>query len=163
MINHLSAKSNFSGSPPMLILGPVVFHLKTAAYQTFQRSTSFNWATLQRLNTGSKPLLKNLTANGPAAQYINIGEDKIHLEGVIYLQIAGSVFYISFMRSVANSGMPQPLLGCDGGIFGLWIIERIDQTNSIFATRGAPRKVEFKLDLKRYYSDNTALNVLSSI
>ncbi|MCZ6913068.1 MAG: phage tail protein [Rickettsia endosymbiont of Ixodes persulcatus] len=163
MINHLSIKSNFSGSPPMLILGPVVFHLKTAAYQTFQRSTSFNWATLQRLNTGSKLLLKNLTANGPAAQYINIGDDKIHLEGVIYLQIASSIFYMSFMRSIASLGTPLPLLSCDGSIAGLWIIERIDQTNSIFATRGAPRKVEFKLDLKRYNSDSAILNVLGAI
>ena len=160
MINHLSIKSNFSGTPPMLILGPVVFHLNTAAYQTYQRSTSYNWVTLQRLNTGSIPILKNLTASGPAAQFINIGEDKIHLEGIIYLQIAGSLFYISFMRTIASLGVPLPLLGCDGGIFGLWLIERIDQTNTIFATRGAPRKVEFKLDLKRYHSDNAILGLL---
>lgn len=159
MINYLSIKPNFSGSPPMLMLGPVVFHLKTAAYQTFQRSTSFNWATLQRLNSGSIPVLKNLTATGPAAQFINLGDDKIYLEGIIYLQIASSLFYISFMRAIASLGIPLPLLGCDGGIFGLWIIETIDENNSIFSARGAPRKVEFKLALKRYYSDITPLNV----
>lgn len=143
----------FNGLMPMLILGPVIFQLGTAAYQTFQRSTRFNWVELPRLNPGTTPLLKKISATGPAAQFINLGDDTIHLEGVIYLQLTGSQLFISFMRLTASLGLPLPLIGCDGSILGLWIIERIDQTNSIFTARGIPRKVEFKLDLKRYYPD----------
>ena len=145
----------------MLMLGPIFFELKTAAYQTLQRSTQYTWAELPRLNPGSIPVLKNIGASGPAAQFINLGNDTIHLEGIIYSELSnGSQSFISFMRFTAGLGLPLPLLSCDGSILGVWIIERIDQTNSIFAARGMPRKIEFKLDLKRYYPDLTVANVL---
>lgn len=163
MVNNLTSKKQFSGSAPMLILGPVIFHLKTTPYQSFQRTTSFNWATLQRLNAGSMPLSKNINASGPAAQFISLGEDKIHLEGIIYLQIAESVYYLSFMRYVAGLGIPLPLLGCDGSILGLWLIERIEQKESFFAARGAAQKIEFSLDIKRYYTENKIMNRLGLI
>lgn len=163
MINYITSKKQFSGSAPMLILGPVVFHLKTAAYQAFQRTTHFNWIELQRLNAGSISFLKNLRVSGPAAQFISLGEDKINIDGIIYLQIAGSAYYLSFMRYIAGLGVPLPLIGCDGSILGLWIIERIEQKESLFATRGAAQKIEFSLNLKRYYTENTISNMVGLI
>ncbi len=60
------------------------------------------------------------------------------------------------MRKVAADGKPLTLIsakGMVGKIHSDWVIKRIEETGTIFAAGGAPRKVEFRMSLQFYGGD----------
>ncbi|PAV09400.1 hypothetical protein CBG25_02930, partial [Arsenophonus sp. ENCA] len=46
-------------------------------------------------------------------------------------------------------GKAWPFLDGEGNIYGMFVIEEISQSKSLFFADGAPRKIEFTLKLKR--------------
>ena len=134
----------------MMQLGPIRFSIGTAAYQNLQRSTQYAWKVRERVVPEA---LKRLGLGGPGYQYNGPGDDTINLNGTIYPQFNGGAMQVSLMRLAAGTGVPLPLIEGSGFILGLWIITRIGETNSIFFANGESRKIEFTLELKRYYED----------
>ncbi|RMT70214.1 hypothetical protein ALP29_03642 [Pseudomonas syringae pv. avii] len=129
----------------MLALGMFVFSLPTAAYQELQRQTEWRHASNNRVGAA------------PARQFVGRGDDSITLPGVILPELAGSTLSLDILRLMANTGKAWPMVEGSGRIYGLWIIDSLSETKSIFFRDGTPRRIEFTLSLKRIDDDQVDL------
>lgn len=121
----------------MMTLGMFVFSLPTLAYQELQRQTEWRHPSTSRI--GARP----------ARQYIGPGEDSITLPGVLVPELAGEVLALDTLRIMADTGKAWPLIEGTGKIYGLWVIESLSETRTLFFRDGAARRIEFTLSLKR--------------
>ena len=58
---------------------------------------------------------------------------------------------------MANSGKAWPMVEGSGRIYGLWVIESLTETKTIFFRDGTPRRIEFSITLKRIDDDSLDL------
>ena len=144
----------------MLSLGMFVFSLSTLAYQELQRQT--NWRHASNSRVGAPPAL----------QFVGRGDDTITLPGIILPELAGSVLSLDTLRLMANTGKAWPMVEGTGRIYGLWVIESLSETKTVFFRDGTPRRIEFTLTLKRTDDDridllgaatSTGLNILRGL
>lgn len=129
----------------MCALGMFVFSLSTAAYQELQRQTDWRHASNNRVGAA------------PARQFVGRGDDSITLPGIIFPELAGSVLSLDALRLMANTGKAWPMVEGSGRIYGLWVIESLSETKTIFFSNGTPRRIEFTLSLKRTDDDRIDL------
>lgn len=144
----------------MLSLGMFVFSLSTLAYQELQRQT--NWRHASNSRVGAPPAL----------QFVGRGDDTVTLPGIILPELAGSVLSLDALRLMANTGKAWPMVEGTGRIYGLWVIESLSETKTVFFRDGTPRRIEFTLTLKRTDDDridllgaatSTGLNILRGL
>ncbi|MEH6564579.1 MAG: phage tail protein [Halopseudomonas sp.] len=133
----------------MMALGLFVFSLHTAAYQDFQRQTNWRHPSSSRVGAA------------PARQFVGKGEDTITLSGLLVPELAGSRLSLDALRLMADTGKAWPLVEGTGRIYGLWIIESMSQTHTLFFRDGAPRRIEFSLTLQRV--DDSQIELLGDI
>lgn len=119
----------------MMTLGSYRFGLSTAAYQEFKRTTEYRWASQAVLN------------RTPSMQFIGPGADSITLTGIIYTQFKGGLKQLDNMRAEAAKGEALLLTDGLGNIHGDWAIKRIEEKQSNFVVKGAPRKQGFSMVL----------------
>jgi len=62
---------------------------------------------------------------------------------------------LDVLRYMAESGSAWPMIEGTGRILGVWVIESISETRTIFFRDGAARRIEFTLSLKRIDNDRT--------
>lgn len=129
----------------MMALGMFVFSLSTVAYQELQRQTEWRHVSNTRIGTA------------PARQFVGRGDDSITLPGVILPELAGSVLSLDTLRLMANTGKAWPMVEGSGRIYGLWVIESLSETKTVFFRDGTPRRLEFTLNLKRIDDDRIDL------
>nr|DAH88461.1 MAG TPA: hypothetical protein [Caudoviricetes sp.] len=129
----------------MLALGMFVFSLSTAAYQELQRQTEWRHASNSRIGAV------------PARQFLGRGDDTITLPGIILPELAGSALSLDAIRLMANIGKAWPMVEGSGRIYGLWVIESLSETKTLFFRDGTPRRIEFNLSLKRIDDDRIDL------
>ena len=129
----------------MCALGMFVFSLSTAAYQELQRQTDWRHASNNRVGVA------------PARQFVGRGDDSITLPGIIFPELAGSALSLDALRLMANTGKAWPMVEGSGRIYGLWVIESLSETKTIFFSNGTPRRIEFTLSLKRTDDDRIDL------
>lgn len=129
----------------MCALGMFVFSLSTAAYQELQRQTDWRHASNNRVGAA------------PARQFVGRGEDSITLPGIIFPELSGSALSLDALRLMANTGKAWPMVEGSGRIYGLWVIESLSETKTIFFSNGTPRRIEFTLSLKRTDDDRIDL------
>jgi phage protein U len=129
----------------MLALGMFVFSLSTAAYQELQRQTDWRHPSSSRVGAA------------PARQFVGRGDDSISLPGVILPELTGSFLSLDALRLMANTGKAWPMVEGSGRIYGLWIIESLSETKTLFFRDGTPRRIEFTLSLKRIDDDRIDL------
>lgn len=132
----------------MLALGMFVFSLHTAAYQEMQRQTDWRHPSNNRVGTQ------------PARQFLGRGDDAITLPGIILPELAGTILSLDALRQMADTGKAWPMVEGTGRLCGLWIIENITETRSLFFADGAARRIEFTLALKRV--DDGRVDLLGS-
>lgn len=133
----------------MMALGLYVFSLSTAAYQDFQRQTSWRHPSSNRIGAA------------PVRQFLGKGEDTITVSGLIVPEIAGNRLSLDALRLMADTGKAWPLVEGTGRIYGLWVIESMSETNTLFFRDGAPRRIEFSLTLQRV--DDSRIELLGNI
>ena len=129
----------------MLALGMFVFSLSTLAYQELQRQTEWRHPSSSRVGTA------------PARQFIGRGDDSITLPGIIFPELAGTTLSLDALRLMANTGKAWPMIEGSGRIYGLWVIESLSETKTVFFRDGTPRRIEFTLSLKRIDDDQLDL------
>ncbi len=125
----------------MARLGEFEFSLDTAPFQNMERSSSFKWATVERVGTK------------PALQFTGADAESVTLSGVIYPHFRGGLGQIEYLRSMASDGAPYDLYVTNervGDHLGLFVIESIRETRTVFFEDGAPKKIEFTITLKEY-------------
>ncbi len=133
----------------MMALGLFVFSLSTAAYQDFQRQTAWRHPSSNRVGAA------------PVRQFLGKGNDTITLSGLIVPELAGKRLSLDTLRLMGDSGKAWPLVEGTGRIYGLWIIESLSETNTLFFQDGAPRRIEFSLTLQRV--DDSRIELLGNI
>lgn len=122
-------------------LGEYRFSISTAAYDNFERSSSWRWTEQSRIG------------RRPALQYAGPGKDDITLAGTIYPFYSGGIGQLPKMREMADTGKPLMLVDGLGKVWGKWCIKSISETQSSFLQGGVPRKIVFRLSLARYGED----------
>ena len=71
---------------------------------------------------------------------------------------------LTAMRLMADTGKSFPLISGTGKIYGLWVIDSLNETQTYFFKNGKPRLVEFSLTLKKTQTAGVLVgNVLGSI
>lgn len=133
----------------MMALGLFVFMRSTLPYQEFQRQTDWRHPTNSRV--GARP----------ASQFVGVGDDKITLGGVLLPEIAGSRLSLDLLRLMADAGEAWPLIEGTGRIHGLFVVENLSETGTVFFSDGAPRRIEFSLGLRRV--DDGLVDMLGSV
>ncbi|WP_434155804.1 phage tail protein [Pseudomonas sp. JZ134] len=127
----------------MMALGRFIFSLSTLAYQELQRQTEYRHASSSRVGAP------------PARQFVGKGDDSITLPGWVAPELTGTAASLDVLRYMAESGSAWPMIEGTGRIMGVWVIESISETRTIFFRDGAARRIEFTLSLKRIDNDRT--------
>ena len=125
----------------MMALGEYRFSLTTAAYEEFTHSAEYRWAAQERLG------------RLPARQYLGPGSETVSLRGVLHPHYRGGMGQLDRMRTEAARGEPLRMTEGNGRIWGDWVVTRVEETRRVFDADGAPRRVEFRLELARYGED----------
>lgn len=120
----------------MMALGLFVFSLQTASYQELQRVT--NWRHPSNSRVGDRP----------AYQFTGKGEDTITLKGTIHHELTGNRMTLDTLREMGDTGKAYVLIEGTGKIYGLVVIDSLEDTKTYFFKDGAARKTDFTLNLK---------------
>lgn len=134
----------------MMMLGPFRFGIDRLAFQELSRTSGYTWAEIERVGAA------------PALQYTGREADTMSLPGVFYPHFKGGLSQLPAMRLAAEQGLPMPLITGYGFFLGTWVITRIDETQTVFFRDGAPRKVDFVIELKQYQSPTDLVRVAIS-
>ena len=120
----------------MMSLGVFVFELVTLPYQEMQRRTDWKHARIERIGTRA------------ANQFMGPGEDAISLTGVLVPGI-GKYSKLETIREMATLGFSRLLINGQGVNLGEYVITALDTRETLFFVDGAPRKIDFAIDLSR--------------
>ncbi|MDN8165543.1 phage tail protein [Acinetobacter baumannii] len=135
----------------MMIFGMFVFSIPTATYQQLQRTTTWKHPSNSRVG------------DMPAYQFTGKGEDVITLDGTIVPEF-GSQLSLTALRLMGDTGKSFPLIAGNGKIYGLWVLNSVNETQSYFFKDGTPRKIEFTLTLEKTTTAGVLIgNVLGSV
>lgn len=130
-------------------LGIFVFQLKTAPFEKLARSSSWRWAS------------QNRVGQRPAYQHVGPGEDTITLTGSLVPELTGGRATLDALRLMADSGKAWPFIDGEGHIYGLWFIASMQETRSVLFKDGAARKIDFSLTLKK--ADDSKVEQIGSL
>ena len=133
----------------MMALGLVVFRLPTSAYQELERDTS--WRHPKQSRVGRRP----------SRQFTGPDEDSIELKGVLMPEIGGSSLSLDTLRIMGDTGAAWPLIQGNGRVFGLYIIERVKEGQSVLMSDGTPQRISFSVTLSRV--DDDLVDILGDI
>ncbi|MEM1077467.1 MAG: phage tail protein [Pseudomonadota bacterium] len=124
-----------------IALGAFNFAVNGATHQRMQREASYRWAPVNRIGVT------------PAMQFTGPGVQTLSLEGVIYPHFRGGLRQVELMRAQAGLGQPMMMVDGMGWVFDQWVITKVSETSSVFMADGAPRKIEFSMQLSSYGGD----------
>ncbi|UXY16716.1 phage tail protein [Chitiniphilus purpureus] len=125
----------------MMALGMFVFGLRSVPYQELQRQLAWRHASTARVGLR------------PARQYLGKDDETITLSGVLLPQLTGGPASLAELETMGDEGAAWPLLDGEGHIYGLYVIESLQTTASLFFSDGTARRIEFSLVLKRIDDD----------
>ncbi|MCS4503902.1 phage tail protein [Arhodomonas aquaeolei] len=120
----------------MMMLGPFMFSVGTAAPRQISRTARYSWPSQDRV--GRRPLL----------QWTGRGAERIEIEGTIYPEFKGGLRQVQAMRELAGQGKRWLLVDGLGVVYGLFAILQVEETGSIYDKHGAPRRISFRLQLE---------------
>jgi phage protein U len=126
----------------MMMLGEYQFSLDTAAYQSLRRRSEYRWPSQDRLG------------RLPARQFVGPGSESIDIDGAIYPHYRGGLGQMTRLRDIAGKGRPQRLVDGRGISWGLWCVESIEESQTVFLGNGDPRRIDFRMVLARYGEDS---------
>jgi phage protein U len=119
-------------------LGQFVFSLSTLAYAELQRRTSWKHASTSRVGGRN------------ARQFTGAGDDAITLTGWFAPdQLGGKLSSLTELRTMGDAGDAYVLVDGAGSVYGAFVIEGLDEGQTLHAKDGTPRRVEFTLSLMR--------------
>lgn len=125
------------GPPMMMMLGMFPMMLETLPYDSLQHHTAWRHASNSRVGVR------------PATQFLGPDDETIQLSAKLLPAITGGSATIESLRAMAATGKAWPLIEGTGVFYGLFVIESIDSTKSVFFQDGAARQIDFQMQLKR--------------
>lgn len=129
----------------MLSLGLFVFMRQTTPYQNMNRNIDYRWPTNNRIGLR------------PAAQFLGVDSEKITLSGALLPELTGGKLSLLALELMAEQGKAWPLIEGNGTLYGMFVIESLSQTGTLFFADGSARRIEFTLKLLRVDESLTAM------
>lgn len=125
-----------------MCLGQFAFTTDTLTFTEIQRQRTWQYAD-------------NAVAIGrKKRQFIGSGEDSISLPGLIYQEHGfGNRVAIDDLAAMADTGQGFVLVDGSGYLYGVYIIDSIDETKQVLLFNGVPRKIDFTIKLSRVDDD----------
>lgn len=127
----------------LMSLGEFIFEINTAPFETFKRQNAWRWPSNSR------------TTSTNAHQFTGKDEESVDLAGVLMPEVSGGPSNLRQLREMADKGEPYLMMAGNGEIFGYYIITNISEDRSYFLADGTAQKIDFSLQLKRYYDRPT--------
>ena len=119
-------------------LDQFVFGLSTAAYLQLQRRTNWKHPTSSRVGARN------------ARQFTGAGDDSITLSGLLAPDDGiGKLASIAELRKMGDTGDAFAFVDGAGNVYGAFIIESVDETQSLLKSNGTPIRLEFTINLMR--------------
>ena len=125
----------------LISLGQFVWGIHTLAYQQLQRQTNYRWAATNRVG------------DRPSRQYLGPADDSLTLSGWVAPELCGDRASLDKLRVMAEAGEPYVLVDALGYVYGLWVIENVSETQTLFQIDGQAKKIDFTLTLNRVDDD----------
>jgi phage protein U len=121
----------------MMTLGMFIFERATLPFQDQQRRTNWRHASVERFGARA------------ATQFVGPGDDNITLSGALYGGVIGKYSSLDTLRDMADTGEAYTLLKGTGEVIGQFVIAGLDEKSQAFFVDGAPRRIDFTVELKR--------------
>lgn len=125
----------------LMALDQFVFGLETLAFQELQRQTQWKHRTTSRVGARD------------ARQFTGPGEDTITLTGLLTPELTGTLSSLQDLRQMADAGGAYAMVDGAGTVYGAYVIEGLNEGQSLHYSDGTPRRVEFTLTLARTDDD----------
>ena len=91
-----------------------------------------------------------MAAGRAKKQYTGVGSDTITLPGLIYEEYGfGYRYAVDELATMASTGQGFVLMDGSGYLYGVYVIDNIDETKTYLLDNGVPRKVDFTIKLSR--------------
>lgn len=138
----------------LMALDQFVFELNTAAYQELQRRTSWKHRAASRIGARD------------ARQFLGLGEETITLSGVMAPELIGDLGSLDDLRTMADSGAAYAMVDGAGYVYGAFVIEDMNESQSLHYEDGTPRRIEWSISLARVDDDrasSTSSNPTSTV
>lgn len=133
----------------MLTLGLFVFQLDTLPYQDFVRDMAWRHPSSARVGTT------------PASQFLGRDADTVKLSGTLLPELTGGTLSLALLEAMADQGSAWPLIEGTGVLYGLFVVEKLSTTRTVFFQDGAARRIDFTLELKRV--DESRVDLLGGV
>lgn len=124
----------------MMALGSFRFGVGRANYQTFTRAAEYRWDQVERVGAA------------PAPQFAGPGVQSITLEGTFHPHYHGGLGQMTTMRAIAGTGAPLMMVDGMGFVWNRWVIVSAEETRTYLFADGAPRQIDFTVELQSYAS-----------
>lgn len=121
----------------MMALGLFVFALETAPYQEFQQQIGWRHPS------------NNRVGRRPSRQFTGLDDETVTLSGVLLPELTGGDNTIEVLRQMGNTGMAFVLIEGSGRYYGMFEIDSLSVTSTLFFKDGKARRIEFSLKLTR--------------
>lgn len=125
--------------------GPVVAALGAYAFESHgfgltdvARSLKTPWNAI-KVAGGLNPL-----------QWTGGDSDALTIKGVVFPHIFGGLGSLNGIREAAEAGTPLMFVNFAGQIFGLHVVEGVDEDRTFLDSDGLPMRDAYSLSLKRY-------------
>lgn len=136
----------------MMALGDFQFSISTMQFQSLKTSMSWRWAKMDRVGRKSARQFKGADSKSKSF-------DVAH-----YPQDANGLSRFDEIEAIANQGKPIRLVGgalrkMNGQVsgsaldLGLWVIEKLDLTETQFLDNGMPLEMKGSISISEYGED----------
>ena len=121
----------------LMAFGQFIFSLDTLAFQELKRSNT--WRHPSHSRVGARP----------ARQFVGVGYETFSLSGWLAPEQIGDYASLAELRAMGDSGLAFALVAGNGEVFGLFVIESLNETGTLHDRYGNPTRVSFDLQLAR--------------
>lgn len=128
----------------LMSLDQFVFGLPTLAYQELQRQTQWKHRNTSRVGARD------------ARQFLGPGDDTITLTGVLAPELTGTLVSLKDLRAMADTGEAYAMVDGAGQVYGAFVIESMNETQTLFFADGTPRRIDFTISLTRVDDNRVA-------
>jgi phage protein U len=121
----------------MLSIDQFVFSMDTLPFQELQRQS--NWKHRGNPRVGARDAL----------QFLGPGDDMVTINGVLVPELTGDAASLDELRSMADEGGAYVLVDATGSVYGAYVIEVVNETQTLHDIEGAARRIDFTIGLRR--------------
>ena len=111
-------------------------------------TTTVPFQELSETKTYKHPTHQTVGAMNPPSQFTG-KESSLTINAELRPEITGGNMSIALLEKMADTGQPWPLILGRGKLMGSYVITKISKTESELMHSGAPRSIQFSMDLQK--------------